>query len=76
MKELAGVKCIIDFRIAYYGFIGHSRSKYLEAALELHKGLTNSVVSSLNDIIEDILETVNKNTCVFQSKKYDFFNKE
>ena len=53
MKELAGVKCIIDCRIAYYGFIGHSRSKYLEAALELHKGLTNSVVSSLNDIIED-----------------------
>lgn len=37
IREIAGVKCIIDFRIAYYDIIGKSPQKYLEAALELHK---------------------------------------
>jgi len=37
MREVAGIKCIFDFRIAYYNLIGKSPLKYNEAALELHK---------------------------------------
>ncbi len=37
MREVASVKCIVDFRIAYFKFIGKSPQKYVEAALELHK---------------------------------------
>lgn len=36
-KEIAAVKCIIDFRIAYYDMIGRDSSKYRSAALELHR---------------------------------------
>jgi len=32
-REIAAVKCIIDFRIAYYTLIGKNTAKYLKAAL-------------------------------------------
>lgn len=45
MKEVAAIKCVIDFRLSYYSKIGKDRSKYLIAALELHKRLTARQVS-------------------------------
>lgn len=32
-KDIAAVKCIIDFRIAYYHMIGKNSSLYREAAI-------------------------------------------
>lgn len=45
MKEVAAVKCIIDFRIAYFTLVGcrcdGDVGRYLQAASHLHKRLTS-----------------------------------
>jgi len=51
-REVAAVKCIIDFRIAYYELIGRSVAKYIDAAIELHKRLTNNKIITMNRIIK------------------------
>lgn len=52
MKEVAAIKCIIDFRIAYYTMVGRDPNKYLKAATQLHKDLTSHSVSVVNSIIK------------------------
>lgn len=55
IKELAGIKCLVDFRIKLYSneVLGeHSKcKKYIKAGLYLHKCLTNELVPQLNDQI-------------------------
>ncbi len=52
MKEIAAVKCIIDYRIAYYPLIGRDPQRYVKAALVLHKFLTRNTVEEVNKILE------------------------
>lgn len=51
-KEIAAVKCIIDFRIAYYDMIGKNSSEYREAAIELHRKLNRTTVTWLNAALD------------------------
>jgi hypothetical protein len=47
-KELAAIKCIIDFRIALYSLTGQYKKRlkrYQEAALTLHKCLTKETLT-------------------------------
>ena len=50
--EIAGVKCIIDFRIAFYKKIGKRSTLYEDAALTLHKKLTCEKVEAVNGILK------------------------
>lgn len=53
MKEISAIKCIIDFRIEYYNFIGKKNYlNYLEAAIDLHRRLTKKTVSMMNEQLD------------------------
>ena len=54
IKEIAAIKCILDLRIKMYRamYADHTKCrKYEQAALYLHKCLTNEMVSQLNQQI-------------------------
>jgi hypothetical protein len=55
IKEIAAIKCVLDFRLAYYKLAGKSKaySRYLIGALTLHKCLTNEIIPGLNRVLED-----------------------
>ncbi len=56
MQEVAAIKCVIDFRLCYYSKIGRDRSKYLLAAVELHKRLTARHVTHINEMLRYVFQ--------------------
>lgn len=55
MREVSAVKCVIDFRVAYYNLVGNNKArvKYISAALDLHKHMTNRKIEAMNRIVRD-----------------------
>lgn len=54
-KEIAAVKCLIDFRIRFYEMTGSDSDckKYVQGAIDLHKCLTKESVPAMNRVIEE-----------------------
>jgi len=46
------VKCIIDFRIAFYDKIGKDSSEHREAAIKLHRQLDRWTIIQLNNVLD------------------------
>lgn len=56
MQEVTAVKCVIDFRLCFYAKIGKDISKYLLAAIDLHKRLSTRHVSQVNEMLRYLFQ--------------------
>jgi hypothetical protein len=74
IKEIAAVKCIIDFRITFYNIVGKDSRRYVQAGLELHKRLTRNTVAQVNSTLAGWLDGKKLRFVVEQDSRKSYIN--